>query len=340
MIEEGHTSRNNEFCGSFFSYKIGKLAMVVCEEVVQRHAHDLLADGSLSAGVDVLQSAGVDTMSASSSVDDAVRWLRLLPVAGSKLSTALASWSRLRIDEMCDNVQGMLETMAGVIDHAAALATMKVHAMARPHMNAIDDSLSGTSATPARSGDVVDKVRALSKAAWACVAELWELKTELNNAIDGFNKMLVNILKQSKGQATLIEFGENLMSASQAPSTWMAMLWALLRGLQVLAPIVTRTDFATESVPLFPHCLDDYCKHSDAGSCALASGAPVAENLQEDIARSTPILKCIAYLCFGQRVVRGEPMMPEEFRERWAPCRRTPRSRSWSIGWSTAPSRP
>lgn len=135
IIESG-VERSNEFCDSFNTYPIGKHALSVSEELVQRHSTDLLADGSFSAGMSLVSEATSDKLSLNQDLSKAKSWLRLIPAAGAKLTSALTSWSRVRLEEQLEHFQAFLENLTGIIEHAAALITTVVTEPTRGHRHA------------------------------------------------------------------------------------------------------------------------------------------------------------------------------------------------------------
>lgn len=307
LLEVGR-DRQNEFCGSFYTYKLGKHAMSVADDLVQRHSSDILADGTFQAGVALIQGARQEQLAASSDINEACTWLALIAEVGSKALSALISWSRLRLEEKWLDLQKFVADLLSILEHAAALATSIVVKNFGPCIEHIDQKLCDGDDSNLRALGVAFVVE-LGTTAAKCQSDLSDMTERLFDGITAFHALCADMLKNNKGHAEMGEALGGLSDAVMAPKTWMHMLAEYMKGVQVLGPIVRRG--CASDFPPYPKCVDDYISFaSDENQLQISSNSPA--NLRADVAARTPLLKYICMLYTCQRRIRDELQMPAE----------------------------
>lgn len=314
---ENGKERQNEFCQSFFTYKVGKFSMGLAEDYVQRQSTDMVADSAFDAGFTSIAGAMDDALQKNAEPAKATEWLALVAPAGAKLLTALTSWSRLRLEERYSKIQAFLEALVAIVEHAAAIITSQVVAKVRIHIDGIDSALTALedddSAVP---GDAIHLVQKLAEDAANVEVALKPLRSELIVTIESFEALAGNICKNSKGHTELADFTSNLVEASQAPKSWVDMLWSFLLGLQLTSPIAERTALHSGQLSDYPACLDDL--GGDATIELFNQGAPI--DLRADAAKKAPLVRCLSALYRCQALVKDELEMPGDDWRRVAEC--------------------
>lgn len=308
IIDIGY-EKVDDCCSSFFNYPFGTHCMSVAEEQVQRFSTDLLADSAFEAGLQTTASAKICALEVNGSALQAVEWLNLLPMAGSKLVTALSSWSQLRLEEeKFADFRGFLEGLVAIIEHSGALITTIVAQKIIPHIDSLAADFSNDP-DGAISPKRMQIVKALAEAAAQCQADLSELADTLGVATTSFETLISNVQGVAKSHSEADVSG----LVPTAPMSWVKMLWHSLGGLQALEPIVERALLADAPKPAYPHCIDEYFEkmgNRQLTECFTTSS--VAPNLKPDIIKSAPLVSPIGALYRCQAVVRDELSMPGE----------------------------
>lgn len=148
--------------------------------------------------------------------------------------TALASWSRLRPEERHLKVQRFLEALVAMVEHGAAIITSSVVERIQSHIGGIDSALGDVEDDDSpMPGKTLQLVKNLAEDAAMVEVELKPLRDELLVTIESFEALAGNLIKKSKGHMELADFTSNLLEASQAPNSWVGMLWSFLLGLQL-----------------------------------------------------------------------------------------------------------
>lgn len=183
-LEAGH-EKSHEFCSAFSTLKVGKAAMAIAESLIQRASQDLLSDGNYKGALEILSCAAPERLFSECEVGGSLRFMSLVPKAGSKLQSTWAEWSKLRAEEQFDDVIEALNNLAHIVEHAAATMTTEVINKCQPLIHTIDGFFEGLpDEATVVSDEALETVMCLSDTAWTLRVSLANAKAELDSCVE------------------------------------------------------------------------------------------------------------------------------------------------------------
>lgn len=326
VLEAGRT-KADELCAAMFTYKIGRFCVQVAEDVIRRHAQDIVSDTSYKAGLELLSCAAPDILVKESDIASSTKYLRSIPTIGSKLMSAWADWSQLRAEEQLEDMVNALNNLVRIIEHGAAILTSSIIDACQVSIVSIDNEF----ADDKPSGALVEVVASLSRLAWDHRRSLDSFRIQLHKGIDYMTSMLDALAKSSKGLADVHSVVDSLGDALLAPRSWTNMLWAFLSGLEAMGPILRKSLAITDASTIYPNILEDLQAFRSAGSKGIS--IDMTETQRTEVEAAIPLLHFLSELYANQKLVAEEPTIPGEAWRSIMPSLTSDESVDFVIDW-------
>ena len=137
MLKAGN-SKHDIFCQAFFQFPVGKFMVVAAEEIVERDASDIMADGSLKAAQEAMSFAEVGKLAAADDLEESISHKAGLELAMGKLLGAAATWSAPRTEEQWESFQHVITAIVNSVANPVALVATKVASDLSPALEKAD----------------------------------------------------------------------------------------------------------------------------------------------------------------------------------------------------------